>query len=102
MVELTQLMKGGRDMKKIFKYEIDNDKYIITNENGEVILTIYKNNLLLNGNEFYEGLFKNYKKNNEIEIVKENNESDDKLYHSIFEILVNIINNIESEINKIE
>ena len=102
MVELVQLMKGGRDMKKIFKYTVDNDKYIINDENGKNVLNIPKDNLVLNGNDFYEGLFKDYKKGDEIEIIKETENIEDKLYHSVFDVLTKLINNIELEINKVD
>ena len=102
MVELIQLMKGGKDMKKIFKYKIDNDNFIINAENGKNVLKISKNNLVLNGNDFYEGLFKNYKKGDKIEVIKENEDIEEKLYHSVFEVLTELINNIELEINKLD
>lgn len=102
MVELAPLMKGGRDMRKIFKYIIDDDKYIITNESGKTMLNIQKNNLILNGNDFYDALFKDYIKGDEIEIIKEDKDIEDKLYHAIYNVLINLINNIKSKIDEID
>ena len=102
MVELAPLMKGGRDMRKIFKYIIDDDKYIITNESGKTMLNIQKNNLILNGNDFYDALFKDYIKGDEIEIIKEDKDVEDKLYHAIYNVLINLINNIKSKIDEID
>lgn len=89
-------------MRKIFKYIIDDDKYIITNESGKTMLNIQKNNLILNGNDFYDALFKDYIKGDEIEIIKEDKDIEDKLYHAIYNVLINLINNIKSKIDEID
>lgn len=89
-------------MRKIFKYIIDDDKYIITNESGKTMLNIQKNNLILNGNDFYDALFKDYIKGDEIEIIKEDKDVEDKLYHAIYNVLINLINNIKSKIDEID
>ena len=89
-------------MSIIFKYIIDDDKYIITNESGKTMLNIQKNNLILNGNDFYDALFKDYIKGDEIEIIKEDKDVEDKLYHAIYNVLINLINNIKSKIDEID
>ena len=46
-------MKGGRDMKKIYKFEEQKEKYVIMNDKDEVFI-INKENLKIDGNKFKE------------------------------------------------
>ena len=87
-------MKGGKDMKKIFKFEEQEDKYVIMNDKDE-IFTINKDNLKIDGNKFYEAFFDNHAIGDTIEVQKGksvNNEN--KLSIATYDTLNNLINDI--------
>ena len=49
-------MKGGKDMKKIYKFYFNEQSYILK-ENEEDRFVIPRDTLEFNGNEFYQNLF---------------------------------------------
>lgn len=92
-------MKGGRDMKKIYKFEEQKEKYVIMNDKDEVFI-INKDNLKIDGNKFYEAFFDNYSIGDVIELQKEKSVNDeDKLSIATYDTLNKLINDI---IRKIE
>ncbi len=92
-------MKGGRDMKKIYKFEEQKEKYVIMNDKDEVFI-INKDNLKIDGNKFYEAFFDNYSIGDVIELQKEKSVNDeDKLSIATYDTLNKLINDI---IKKIE
>jgi hypothetical protein len=92
-------MKGGRDMKKIYKFEEQKEKYVIMNDKDEVFI-INKDNLKIDGNKFYEAFFDNYSIGDVIELQKGKSVNDeDKLSIATYDTLNKLINDI---IRKIE
>lgn len=92
-------MKGGRDMKKIYKFEEQKEKYVIMNDKDEVFM-INKDNLKIDGNKFYEAFFDNYSIGDVIELQKGKSVNDeDKLSIATYDTLNKLINDI---IRKIE
>ena len=92
-------MKGGRDMKKIYKFEEQKEKYVIMNDKDEVFI-INKDNLKIDGNKFYEAFFDNNSIGDVIELQKEKSVNDeDKLSIATYDTLNKLINDI---IRKIE
>lgn len=92
-------MKGGRDMKKIYKFEEQKEKYVIMNDKDEVFI-INKDNLKIDGNKFYEAFFDNYSIGDVIELQKGKSVNDeDKLSIATYDTLNELINDI---IRKIE
>lgn len=92
-------MKGGRDMKKIYKFEEQKEKYVIINDKDEVFI-INKDNLKIDGNKFYEAFFDNYSIGDVIELQKGKSVNDeDKLSIATYDTLNKLINDI---IRKIE
>ena len=92
-------MKGGRDMKKIYKFEEQKEKYIIMNDKDEVFI-INKENLKIDGNKFYEAFFDSYSIGDVIELQKGKSVNDeDKLSIATYGTLNKLINDI---IRKIE
>lgn len=92
-------MKGGRDMKKIYKFEEQKEKYVIMNDKDEVFI-INKDNLKIDGNKFYEAFFDNYSIGDVIELQKGKSVNDeDKLSNATYDTLNKLINDI---IRKIE
>ena len=92
-------MKGGRDMKKIYKFEEQKEKYVIMNDKDEVFI-INKDNLKIDGNKFYEAFFDNYSIGDVIELQKGKSVNDeDKLSIATYDTLNKLINDI---IKKIE
>ena len=92
-------MKGGRDMKKIYKFEEQKEKYVIMNDKDEVFI-INKDNLKIDGNKFYEAFFDNYSIGDVIELQKGKSVNDEaKLSIATYDTLNKLINDI---IRKIE
>lgn len=92
-------MKGGRDMKKIYKFEEQKEKYVIMNDKDEVFI-INKENLKIDGNKFYEAFFDSYSIGDVIELQKGKSVNDeDKLSIATYGTLNKLINDI---IRKIE
>ena len=92
-------MKGGKDMKKIYKFEEQKEKYVIMNDKDEVFI-INKDNLKIDGNKFYEAFFDNYSIGDVIELQKGKSVNDeDKLSIATYDTLNKLINDI---IRKIE
>ena len=92
-------MKGGRDMKKIYKFEEQKEKYVIMNDKDEVFI-INKENLKIDGNKFYEAFFDSYSIGDIIELQKGKSVNDgDKLSIATYGKLNKLINDI---IRKIE
>lgn len=59
-------MKGGKDMKKIYKYYFDDNSYKLKLDGVDKFI-ILKETLEFNGNQFYENIFKDYSEDFEIE-----------------------------------
>ena len=92
-------MKGGRDMKKIYKFEEQKEKYVIMNDKDEVFI-INKEKLKIDGNKFYEAFFDSYSIGDIIELQKGKSVNDgDKLSIATYGTLNKLINDI---IRKIE
>lgn len=92
-------MKGGRDMKKTYKFEEQKEKYMIVDDKDEIFI-INKDNLKIDGNKFYEAFFDNYSIGDVIELQKgESVNDEDKLSIATFDTLNKLINDI---IEKIE
>ena len=92
-------MKGGRDMKKIYNFEEQKEKYVIINNKDEVFI-INKDNLKIDGNKFYEAFFDNYSIGDAIELQKGKSVNDgDKLSIATYDTLNKLISDI---IRKIE
>ena len=100
MVELLLLMKGGKDMKKTYKFECDENSYIINYKNAEVF-RINKDNLKVDGTKFYETFFKEYSVEDIIEVKKGKSiKSSDKLANPIYDTIDELIKDIIDKIKK--
>lgn len=94
-------MKGGRDMKKTYKFEEQKEKYVIKDNKDEIFI-INKDNLKIDGNKFYEAFFDNYLIGDVIEIQKgESVNNEDKLsiatYNTLNQLIDDIIKKIEEQ-----
>lgn len=99
MEVLDLLMKGGKDMKKTYKFEEEKEKYIIMDDKDEIFI-INKDNLKIDGNKFYEAFFDNYSIGDSIELQKGESVNDkDKLSIATYDTLKQLIDDI---IKKIE
>lgn len=93
-------MKGGRDMKKTYKFEEQKEKYMIVDDKDEIFI-INKDNLKIDGNKFYEAFFDNYSIGDGIELQKgENVNDEDKLSIATFNTLNKLINDIVEKIQE--
>lgn len=93
-------MKGGRDMKKTYKFEEQKEKYMIVDDKDEIFI-INKDNLKIDGNKFYEAFFDNYSIGDGIELQKgENVNDEDKLSIATFNTLNKLINDIAQKIQE--
>ena len=68
MEELVLLMRGGRDMKKIYKFEESDEAYVILLDREEVY-TINKDNLKVDGTKFYETFFTEYSFSSNLAVI---------------------------------
>ena len=93
-------MKGGRDMKKIYKFEEQKEKYVIMDDKDKVFI-INKDNLKIDGNKFYEAFFDNYSIGDVIELQKGKSVNDeDKLSIATYDTLNQLINDIVRKIEE--
>lgn len=93
-------MKGGRDMKKTYKFEEQKEKYMIEDDKDEIFI-INKDNLKIDGNKFYEAFFDNYSIGDVIELQKgESVNDEDKLSIATFDTLNKLINDIVEKIEE--
>lgn len=93
-------MKGGRDMKKTYKFEEQKEKYMIVDDKDEIFI-INKDNLKIDGNKFYEAFFDNYSIGDIIELQKgESVNDEDKLSIATFDTLNKLINDIVEKIEE--
>lgn len=93
-------MKGGRDMKKIYKFEEQKEKYVIMDDKDKVFI-INKDNLKIDGNKFYEAFFDNYSIGDAIELQKgESVNNEDKLSIATYDTLNQLINDIVRKIEE--
>ena len=93
-------MKGGRDMKKIYKFEEQKEKYVIMDDKDKVFI-INKDNLKIDGNKFYEAFFYNYSIGDAIELQKgESVNNEDKLSIATYDTLNQLINDIVRKIEE--
>lgn len=94
------LMKGGKDMKKIYSFEEQEEKYIVFCNKDE-IFTINKNTLKIEGNKFYDAFFDSYSIGDTIEIKKGNSiNKDEKLSNAVYDTIISLINDIIQKINE--
>ena len=91
-------MKGGRDMKKIYKFEEEEQKYMIVDDKDEIFI-INKDNLKIDGNKFYEVFFDDYSIGDVIELQKGKSVNDkEKLSIATLNKLINdIVEKIEEQ-----
>lgn len=93
-------MKGGRDMKKTYKFEEQKEKYMIVDDKDEIFI-INKDNLKIDGNKVYEAFFDNYSIGDVIELQKgESVNDEDKLSIATFDTLNKLINDIVEKIEE--
>ena len=93
-------MKGGRDMKKIYKFEEEEQKYVIVDDKDEIFI-INKDNLKIDGNKFYEVFFDDYSIGDVIELQKGKSVNDkEKLSIATFNTLNKLINDIVEKIEE--
>jgi hypothetical protein len=95
-------MKDGKDMKKIYTMYNDSNCYLIKNENSEIILSIKKTTLNVEGKELYEKIFKDFKKGDSIVLKKDKSIENDKFSISVYDNLKEIIENIVDSLSKVE
>lgn len=102
MEELTLLMKGGKDMKRTYKFEEDDQAYRIYLDEIEKY-AINKDNLKVDGTKFYETFFYEYSIGDSIEIIKgETVNSNNKLSLAVFDTIDKLIQEISQKINEQE
>lgn len=94
-------MKGGKDMKKIYKFEEDEVSYKIFLK-GEEKYSISKDNLKLDGAKFYDAFFAEYLIGDSIELQQGKSlDTSQKLsvsiYNTIDELLKEIIKKIDAK-----
>ena len=95
-------MKGGKDMKKIYKYYFDDKSYKLKLEDVDKFI-ILKETLEFNGNQFYENIFKDYSEDYEIVIKNEMTEDDmksDKFAQPILDMIKEMIYTIVKKISE--
>lgn len=95
-------MKGGKDMKKIYKFYFNEQRYALK-ENEEDKFIIPKDTLEFNGNQFYQNIFKEYLLEDEIEIENIMSDEDmekDKFAKYIFNMIQTMINDIMKKISE--
>lgn len=93
-------MKGGKDMKKIYKFEEQKEKYVILYESNE-IFEIYKDTLKIDGNKFYDAFFESYSNGDIIELEKGSSIiEENKLSNAIYNTVNNLFNEIVQKINE--
>lgn len=91
-------MKGGKDMKRTYKFEEEEDKYSIKNEDNEIFV-INKDNLKIDGNKFYEFFFHKHAIDDTINLeVGVSVDDKNKLSSEIYETLNKLINDIVKKI----
>lgn len=98
-------MKGGRDMKKTFKLDVEIKEYIVLDEKGEKVFSIPKDTLCFNGEEFYKAFFEKNDSKININLEKaysEELEKTDKIINNIYSYLTNILKDISKEINELD
>lgn len=100
MEELVLLMKGGKDMKRIYNFEENDETYVIFFEETEVY-TINKDNLKVDGTKFYETFFSEYSIGDSIELKKGNSvENSNKLSIAVYDTISKLINEIIQKIDE--
>ena len=93
-------MKGGRDMKKIYKFEEEKQKYMIMDDKDEIFI-INKDNLKIDGNKFYEVFFDDCSIGDVIELQKGKSVNDkEKLSIATFNTLNKLINEKNKKIEE--
>lgn len=93
-------MKGGKDMKKTYKFEENDEAYLIFLNDVE-IYTINKDNLKVDGTKFYETFFKEYAIGDIIEITKGDSvDSNNKLSIAVYDTMNKLINEISKKIDE--
>ncbi len=93
-------MKGGKDMKKIYNFEENEEAYAIFFEETEVY-TINKDNLKVDGTRFYETFFSEYSIGDTIELNKGNSvDNSNKLSIAIYDTINKLINEIIKKIDE--
>ena len=100
MEELVLLMKGGKDMKRIYNFEENDETYVIFLEETEVY-TINKDNLKVDGTKFYETFFSEYSIGDSIELKKGNSvKNSNKLSIAVYDTISKLLNEIIQKIDE--
>lgn len=99
MEELVLLMRGGRDMKKIYKFEESDEAYVILLDKEEVY-TINKDNLKVDGTKFYETFFTEYSIGDIIQLIQGDSiDTNNKLSIAVYDTMSKLINEIIEKID---
>lgn len=99
MVVWNQSKKGGSVMKRQLKFEFENDKYVIK-ENDTIVFSIDGKDLKFVSLDFYNGVYKD--KSAAIELINAVEGDTLKKGSYIFQWLVEIISSVQSELNDSE
>lgn len=100
MEELALLMKGGKDMKKIYKFEENSESYVVFIDEIEVY-TINKDNLKVDGTKFYETFFSGYSLGDIIELKKGDSlDISNKLSNAVYDTMNKLIMEIREKIEE--
>ncbi len=95
-------MKGGKDMKKIYKYYFDDKTYKLKLNNVDKFI-ISNDTLEFNGNQFYENIFKEYSEDDDIVIENEMTEEEmksNKFAQPILDMIKEMIDAIVKKISE--
>lgn len=97
-------MKGGKDMKKIYKLDVNKEEYIVL-DGEEKVFSIPKDTLCFDGEKFYEAFFKKNDTKIDIRLKKaylEEIEKGDKFINNIYNLLNDMFKEISKEINGLD
>lgn len=95
-------MKGGKDMKKTFSFEEQEDKYVIIDGQNEIFM-INKDTLKIDGKKLYETFFESYSIGDTININKGKTINEkDKLSVAIYDTFKKIIEDIVLKIEEMK
>lgn len=95
-------MKGGKDMKKTYKFYFTDQVYALK-ESEQDVFTIPKDTLEFDGNVFYHKIFKEFSLEQVIEVKNQMSEEEmnsDKFASYIFEMLKEMISDIVTKIEE--
>ena len=99
-VELAQLMKGGKDMRRIYRFEESEQEYLIFLDEMEKF-KISKENLKIDGTKLYESFFDEYSFGDTIELTKGKSlDTSNKLSTSVYDTINKLFNDIIQKIDE--